>query len=128
MIRLLAPSCGRQRPLQPLKTHFQDCNVRCRLGGPRYLHDDGAADDVVHGAVVKLLLHVEVEVVRAGADGADELGDVVGVQRAGLGGQAAGQVREAHVGHALGGEHNSAPFFTFATNKKKMLLDESSDA
>ena len=83
------------------------------VGG--YLHDDGAPDYVVHGAVVELLLHVEVEVVCAGADGADELGDVVGVQRAGLGGQAAGQVCEAHVGHALGAEHNGVPpFFTFA--------------
>jgi len=66
-----------------------------------YLHDDGPPDHMVHGAVVKLLLDVEVEVIGSGADGSDQLGDVVGVQRAGLGGQAAGQVGEAHVGHAL---------------------------
>lgn len=56
---------------------------------------------MVHGAVVKGFFDVQVEVVLVGADGADQLGDVVGVQRAGLRGQTTGQVGVADVSHAL---------------------------
>lgn len=56
---------------------------------------------MVHGSVVEVLLDVEEEVLLVGADGPHQLGDVVGVQGAGLGGQTAGQVGEADVGHSL---------------------------
>ena len=65
------------------------------------LHDDGATDDVVHCAVAKRFLDIQEEVVFVRADGADEFGDVVGVEGAGLGGQAAGKVSVAHVDHTL---------------------------
>lgn len=71
------------------------------MSGQPYLHDDGSSDHVVHGAVVEGFLDVQVEVVLVGADGAQQLGDVVGVQRAGLRGQATGQVGVADVSHAL---------------------------
>lgn len=66
-----------------------------------YLHDDGSSDHVVHGPVVKRILDVQVKVLLVRADGTDQLGDVVGVQCAGLCGQTAGQVAVANVSHAL---------------------------
>lgn len=67
----------------------------------RYLHDDGSSDHVVHGPVVKRILDVQIKVLLVRADGTHQLGDVVGVQRAGLCGQTAGQVGVANVSHAL---------------------------
>lgn len=66
-----------------------------------YLHNNGSPDDVIHGAVVKLFLYVQVEVLRVGADGPHQLGDVVGVQSAGLCRQTAGQVCVANMSHSL---------------------------
>lgn len=66
-----------------------------------HLHHHGSSDDVAHGAKVKVILHFEVEVVLVRADGLQELGDVVGVQGAGLRGHAAGQVCVTYVGHPL---------------------------
>lgn len=79
------------RPLVAVKEN-------CRLV---YLHDDGSSDHVVHGAVVKGFLDVQVEVFLVGADGAQQFGDVVGVERAGLRGQTTGQVGVSDVSHAL---------------------------
>lgn len=56
---------------------------------------------MVHSAVVTLLLDLIVEVLSGRADCTDESGQVVGVQGAGLGRQAAGQVSEAYMGHTL---------------------------
>ena len=66
-----------------------------------YLHDNRSSDDVVHGPVVKHVLDIEVEVVLVGADGPHQLGDVVGVQSAGLCWQTARQVCVADMGHSL---------------------------
>lgn len=66
-----------------------------------YLHDNGSSDNVVHGAVVKHVLDVQVKVLLVGADGPHQLCDVVGVQSAGLSWQTAGQVCVANVSHSL---------------------------
>lgn len=42
-----------------------------------HLHDNRSSDDMVHGAVVKLLLDLIVEVLSRRADGTDEFGQVV---------------------------------------------------
>lgn len=49
-----------------------------------YLHDNRSSDNMIHGPVVKLLLDIKVKVLLVGADGPDQLGDVVGIQSAGL--------------------------------------------
>lgn len=84
-----------------LVTDKENCRLVLGLFGRPYLHDDGSPDHVVHSAVVEGFLDVQVEVVLVGADGAQQLGDVVGVQRAGLRGQTTGQVGVADVSHAL---------------------------
>lgn len=56
---------------------------------------------MVHGPVVKLFLDIEVKVLLVRADGPHQLGDVVGVQGAGLCGQTAGQVCVANMCYSL---------------------------
>lgn len=67
----------------------------------RHLHHQSSSDDVVQRSVVKGLLGLVVEVLLVRADGLQQLQHVVGVQRAGLCGHAAGQVGVANVRHAL---------------------------
>lgn len=66
-----------------------------------YLHDNRASDNVIHGPKVKRVLHIKVKVLLVWTDGAQQFCDVVGVERAGLRGQAAGQVRVPNMGHTL---------------------------
>lgn len=66
-----------------------------------YLHDNRSSDNVIHGSVVKNVLDVEEKVLLVWTDGPQQLGDVVGVQGAGLRWQTAGQVGVANVGHSL---------------------------
>lgn len=73
----------------------------CLLPETSYLHDNRSPDDVVHGSIVKLFLHIKVKILLARADCPDQLSDVVGVQSAGLSRQTAGQVCEANMGHSL---------------------------
>lgn len=56
---------------------------------------------MVDGSIVELVFGLVVEVLLVWADGLQQLQDVVGVQRAGLRGHAAGQVCVADVGHSL---------------------------
>lgn len=65
------------------------------------MHDDRSPNDVIHGPVVKRVLDVDEKVVLVGTDGPHQLGDVVGVQGAGLRGQTAGEIRVADVRHSL---------------------------
>lgn len=66
-----------------------------------HLHNKSPADDVIDCSVVELVLGLVVEVFLVGADGLQQLQHVVGIQGAGLGGQAAGQVGVADVCYAL---------------------------
>lgn len=71
-----------------------------------YLHHHSPSDDMAHCAKVKVILHFKVKVFFVRADGLQELGDVVGIQRAGLRGHSAGQVCVADVRDALN-EHST---------------------
>lgn len=66
-----------------------------------HLHHHSPSDHMIQRAVIKLLLRLEVEELFVGADGLQQLDDVVGVKRAGLRGHLTGQIREADVRHAL---------------------------
>lgn len=77
------------------------CLLGCWPHEPSYLHDNRSSDNVVHGTIVEWFLDIKVKVLLVGADGPDQLGDVVGVQTAGLCRQTAGQVCVADMGHSL---------------------------
>lgn len=66
-----------------------------------YLHHHSSPDDVTHGTKVKIILHFKMKVILVRADGLQEFGDVVGVQRTGLSGHAAGEVRVANMSNSL---------------------------
>ncbi len=55
---------------------------------------------MIQRPVVELVAGLKVEELFIGADGLQQLDDVVGVERAGLRGHAAGQIRVADVRHA----------------------------
>lgn len=77
-------AAGRQ--LQQIQTH---------------LHNESPTDHMVNCSVVKTVFGLVVEIFLVWADGLQQLQYVVGVQSAGLGRQAAGQVRVANVSHIL---------------------------
>lgn len=56
---------------------------------------------MVHRSVIEAVLHLEVEVLLVGTDRTDELGEVVGVQGAGLSWKATGKICVADMGHTL---------------------------
>lgn len=66
-----------------------------------YLHHNRSSDNVIQGSVVELVFHIKVKVVLVWADCSQQFSDVVGVQRAGLRWQTAGQVCVANMGHSL---------------------------
>lgn len=66
-----------------------------------HLHHDSSSNDVAHCAKVKVIFHFKVKVILVRADGLQELGDVVGVQGAGLRGHSAGEVSVAYMSDAL---------------------------
>lgn len=49
-----------------------------------YLHDNRSSDNVIHGPIVELVFDIKVKVLLVRADRPDQLGDVVGIQSAGL--------------------------------------------
>lgn len=71
----------------------------------KHLHHNRPTDDVVNCSIVKFIFGLVVEVFLAGADGLQQLQDVIGVQGAGLGGHTAGQVCKADVRHSLSIRH-----------------------
>lgn len=66
-----------------------------------HLHHHRASDHVIQRPVIELVAGLKVEELFVGADGLQQLDDVVGVESAGLCGHAAGQIRVADVRHAL---------------------------
>lgn len=72
-----------------------------------HLHHDSSSNDVAHCTKVKVIFHFKVKVIFVRADGLQELGDVVGVQGAGLRGHAAGEVCVAYVSDALNEQKRS---------------------
>lgn len=56
---------------------------------------------MVQGTIVEFILYVKEELLLVRADGLQELGDVIGIQCAGLGGHSAGKVRITYVCNSL---------------------------
>lgn len=56
---------------------------------------------MTHCTKVKVIFHFKIKIVFVRADGLQELGDVVGIQGAGLSGHSAGKVRVAYVSNPL---------------------------
>lgn len=66
-----------------------------------HLHDKSPTDDMGNCSIVKFVCGLIVEIFLVGAYGLQQLQYVVGIQSAGLGGHAAGQVRVANVCYSL---------------------------
>ena len=66
-----------------------------------YLHHYSSSNDVTHCTKVKVIFHFKIKIVFVRADGLQELGDVVGIQSAGLSGHSAGKVCVAYVSNSL---------------------------
>lgn len=66
-----------------------------------HLHHYSPSNDVTHRAKVKIIFHFKVKIIFVGADGLQKLGDVVGIQGAGLSGHSAGEVCVAYVSNSL---------------------------
>lgn len=62
---------------------------------------------MTHCAKVKVIFHFKIKVIFVRADGLQELGDVVGIEGAGLSGHSAGKVCVAYVSHSLNEEKYS---------------------
>lgn len=66
-----------------------------------HLHHYGSSNDVTHCTKVKVIFHFKVKIIFVWADGLQKLGDVVGIQGAGLSGHSAGKVCVAYVSNSL---------------------------
>lgn len=79
---------------------------------------------MVHCSVVEGVLHLEVEVLLVWADCTEELGDVIGVQGAGLSWKATRKICEANMGHALKKYKNKITLAkkTFFTMQRRKVI------
>lgn len=66
-----------------------------------YLHHYSSSNDMTHCTKVKVVFHFKIKIIFVRADGLQELGDVVGIQGAGLRGHSAGKVCVAYVSNSL---------------------------
>lgn len=80
-----------------------ECIIKTQTGTDLFtdLHHYSSSNDMTHRTKVKVIFHFKIKIIFVRADGLQELGDVVGIQGAGLSSHAAGKVCVAYVSYSL---------------------------